>query len=242
MKASEYRNIFENEQFHWWYEGMKVIAVGLLEKYLPRKRELKILDAGCGTGGMMKVLSKYGTVFGIDNSPRAISLCQKQGIKRAIVGSVNNLSFPKNSFDLVTSFDVLCSQGIDVPVAIGEFARVLKPAGQVLIRVPAFEFFRGGHDVVVHSVHRFSKNEIEDLLNEQGFRIVFFSYANFFLSPFVLAKRWITRNATRPQSDVMTTNKALNLILKQFLVVEGKIMKNLSLPFGVSAIVIGEKI
>ena len=63
MDPEEYASIYRLEQTHWWYVGMRRIALMLLEAYLPGKHGLKVLDAGCGTGGMMLALERYGQVF-----------------------------------------------------------------------------------------------------------------------------------------------------------------------------------
>ena len=56
MKAEEYEIMFKSEKDHWWYGGMEVISRALIEKFYPKGGAIKILDAGCGTGGMTKAL------------------------------------------------------------------------------------------------------------------------------------------------------------------------------------------
>ena len=65
MEIEEYKNIFELEGDHWWYRGMRKISFSLLNKYL-KNRNLKILDAGCGTGFnllKLKTLQKINPYF-----------------------------------------------------------------------------------------------------------------------------------------------------------------------------------
>jgi methylase of polypeptide subunit release factors len=59
MNHEEYEVMYQVEDHHWWYLGMECITCALLERALPQDREtrsLKILDAGCGTGAVMKYL------------------------------------------------------------------------------------------------------------------------------------------------------------------------------------------
>lgn len=79
MNISEYRNIFENEETHFFYRANHEIFISLLDQYLPKHKKLKILDAGCGTGLFAKKLEKYGVVTGADISSEAIKFSKKRG-------------------------------------------------------------------------------------------------------------------------------------------------------------------
>jgi hypothetical protein len=50
-------------------------------------------------------------------------------------------------------------------------ARVLKPGGLLLVRVPAFKALWGAHDEAVHSRHRYTRGELGALLRSQGFEL-----------------------------------------------------------------------
>src|SRR5438309_164976 len=112
MEPSEYDNIARLEQAHWWYVGMREIAAGLLARYciaapvgspVPARR---ILDAGCGVGGGLRWLSAFGKVTGIDLHPLAIQYSSRVSA-RVSRASVQALPFASETFDLVTSFEVL---------------------------------------------------------------------------------------------------------------------------------------
>ena len=79
MNLEEYEVMYQVEDHHWWYLGMEQITCHLLDRYLPRDRNraLKILDAGCGTGAVMKYLCRYGEVTGFDFSAEALRFSQK---------------------------------------------------------------------------------------------------------------------------------------------------------------------
>lgn len=240
MQASEYENIYLHERTHGWYRGMRAISLNLLERYLPRRAGLKILDAGCGTGGMMEAMAKYGRVFGFDNSPLAIKYCQKRGLKTVRQAKVERIPYQSGSFDLVTCFDVLYISGVDYKKAFKEFARVLKKKGILLIRLPAFSFLSGGHDAIVHTGHRFTAGEVIDAAQSAGLSVQFSSYANFFLFFPIFLSRILSR-FTIPKSDVGEMPLAINWLLEKLLVVEGMIMRRVSLPFGVSLFLVAQK-
>ena len=123
------------------------------------------------------MLSPFGQVFAFDLSPCALQFCQtrRMAVLRA---SVMALPFEDRSFDLITSFDVLYFKGIDDRVALEESARVLVPGGRMLIRVPAFDWLRGVHDVKVSTHHRYTLKELREKLVETGLKPEFINYAN----------------------------------------------------------------
>ena len=79
MNLEEYQIMHQVEDTLWWYKGMEIISRAVLEKNYSRGGKLKILDAGCGTGGVMKYLADYGNVTGLDISSYAQSRRGHQG-------------------------------------------------------------------------------------------------------------------------------------------------------------------
>ncbi|KKU90760.1 MAG: Methyltransferase type 11 [Microgenomates group bacterium GW2011_GWA1_48_10] len=243
MEISEYKNIYENEETHGWYQGMKYVSLALLDRFLERKQKLKILDAGCGTGMMIKALEKYGKVEGIDISPEAIKLCKKRGLKNVQIASVMKIPFKSESFDLVTSFDVIYHQQIVPNQAIREFSRVLKKGGVLLLRVPALEILRGSHDKVVHTASRFTLEEVNQLLENNHLKLEFSSYVNFFIFPLTLLTRMLSRrNFQGHTSDIGHLPTIVNLAVENLLKLETLFLRNaVTFPIGVSIIAVASK-
>lgn len=71
MEIEEYETMYRVEDGHWWYQGMKSLTLGILDKYVGRDGNLDILDAGCGTGAVMRYLAPFGNITGVDFSRRA---------------------------------------------------------------------------------------------------------------------------------------------------------------------------
>src|SRR5512143_3753111 len=192
MNLEEYEVMYQAEDHHWWYLGMEQITCSLLERALSAEREarsLKILDAGCGTGAVMKYLARYGEVTGFDFSAQALRFSQKRGHTRLAQASVQEIPFAHELFDLIVSFDVICERGVHDDQALSEFARILKPGGLVMLRLPAYDWLRGKHDVATHILHRYTRGEIGAKLRRSGFTPLCLSYANMFLFPIAAAKR-----------------------------------------------------
>ena len=106
MERDEYTRMFEAEERHWWYAGMRAISLALLEGALPAPGRLRILDAGCGTGNNLAHFARWGPSVGIDLSEDALRFCRERGVAAAR-GSLSELPFAPETFDCVTSLDVL---------------------------------------------------------------------------------------------------------------------------------------
>ncbi|GAX86851.1 conserved hypothetical protein [Lebetimonas natsushimae] len=96
-----------------------------LKEILPKDKKLKVLDVGCGKGVIINELKKeFPNIkfFGID------PVFEKENILK---GSVYNIPFNDNYFDIVMTFEVLQHTYIDS--ALKEIKRVLKNNGEIII-------------------------------------------------------------------------------------------------------------
>ncbi len=244
MNLEEYEVMYQVEDHHWWYLGMEQITCRLLDRCLPQTGStLKILDAGCGTGAVMKYLCRYGEVIGFDYAAEALRFSQKRGHARLIQASVLEIPFAHELFDLIVSFDVICERGVHDEQALSEFARILKPGGLVMLRLPAYDWLRGKHDVATHIFHRYTRDEIGAKLRRGGFTPLRLSYANMFLFPIALAKRLGERLFAPNQtgSDLTLDPGPLNRILGAILSAEAPLVSTVGLPFGLTVVALARK-
>lgn len=99
---------------------------------------LQVLDLGCGDGDLAVTLCRAGAeVTGLDEDPRMLHAARERQASEALSisfvrGDVNALPFADRSFDVVTAIAVLCFVP-DARTAIAEMARVLKPAGRLVV-------------------------------------------------------------------------------------------------------------
>ena len=236
--------MYQVEDHHWWYLGMEQITCRVLEHYLPRNRSaLKILDAGCGTGAVMKYLYPYGTVTGFDFSAEALRFSQKRAHTRLAQASVLEIPFVSDLFDLIVSFDVICEMGINDEQALLEFGRILKPGGLVMLRLPAYDWLHGKHDVATHISHRYTRGEIKARLKRSGFTPLRLSYANMFLFPVVVAKRLSERlfSPNQTGSDLTLDPGSMNGVLRSILSAEAPLVSAVGLPFGLTVVALARK-
>jgi len=96
----------------------------------------KVLEAGCGTGQTLSPLSERHETYGLDISKAALKLAQ-YNCRYPVLGSIFNMPFGDNTFDLVYNSGVIEHfRDPENVVAIKEMARVTKPSGKVIIIVP----------------------------------------------------------------------------------------------------------
>ena len=248
MEPSEYAQIAALEERHWWYTGMRASARALLQHALSTgksaTRPLAILDAGCGTGGGLRWLSAFGNVSGLDFHPLAVEAARTAS-DRVCRASVLAVPFAEASFDVVTSFDVLYHRAVaDDELALCEFARVLRPGGWLLLRVPAHDHLRGAHDVQVHTRHRYGRAELQAKLGQAGLTVYRLTYAGALLLLPARLRRGLQRRAaaaSHAHSDVSLPSPMVNTLLAAAMRLETVWLRRWDLPAGLSLMALARK-
>lgn len=243
MLKSKYENIFVHQDTYWWYKGMQEIHESLLTSYLSKKRkkDIKILDAGCGPGAALIYLAKYGNVIGVDISDEALQYAKKRGkVKK---GDLSSLPFADETFDIVTCFDVLYHKWVNRNKAFLEIKRVLKPGGIALVREPAFNWLHSSEDIASQTKHRFTAGEMKEAFGD-SFDILKLTYVNFFLFPFAFLKRLpevLRLKKKRGESDASNISPTINNMLFSIFSLEPFFLRFLNFPFGTSILCVVKK-
>jgi SAM-dependent methyltransferase len=256
MEREQYAVMARREDDHWWYAGMRRVALRVLDQALAGRSGLVVLDAGCGTGGTTARLTRYGRVVGVDLAWEALQPARDRGLDgRLARGDVQRLPFRDASFDAATSFEVVYHLGVaSDAAALAELRRVLKPAGLLLLRVPAHDWLRGAHDRLVHTRHRYSPGEVRTKLGQAGFRVEQLAWANSLLFPAAAAKRLLLERAppngaaepTSPEPaepDLWQPPGVLNATLESLVAAEGlALARGFSFPFGLSVLAVARAV
>ncbi len=138
-----------------------------------------MLDCGCGTGANLHLFAPYGAAYGFDLSMVGLQISRARGRTRVVRATAAFVPFGDNTFDLVTSFDVLYAlDDGDERKAVAEMWRVTRPGGFVLVNVAAMPILRGDHSVLSHELRRYTRSSLRALLTAAGFEIVHITYTN----------------------------------------------------------------
>jgi SAM-dependent methyltransferase len=241
MQSAEYEIMFCVEETHWWYRALHQLIFDSLERELPDWREKTILDAGCGTGVILKQLGNADKNVGVDIAAEAISLCQRRGLTNVRQADIAALPFDDASFDAVICSSVVYHQWVaDVTSAMRELGRVLRPDGLLFVNVPAFRFLHSAHDEAVMTARRFTKKEIRSLLVANGFAIRRLTYWTTLLFPLAVLAR--TLGGSKMGRDFESAETSLmHLFFAKIMTIELSLLRNVSFPFGVALFAVAKK-
>ena len=203
MLPAEYTRLAAVEDSAWYFFALH----GHVWRELSRRldAEAAVLDAGCGTGGLIRRLAprqKGWKWTGVDLSPLALELARDRcgAIADLRAGSVTALPFENAVFDAVVSADVLYHLDDDV-AALREFHRVLRPDGVLVVNVPAYRWLWSYHDEAVHGRRRYDRRELLQKVAWAGFVRGRATHWNLLPLPLIVARRKLFPPA-RSGSDV----------------------------------------
>jgi ubiquinone/menaquinone biosynthesis C-methylase UbiE len=167
------------------------------------KSRFTVLDVGCGGGrtvSKLAAMAVQGKAHGIDYSEDSVAASRRynaHGIRAGHVeihlANVGKLSFPDNTFDLVTGVETHFWWA-DIAAGLREIRRVLKPGGTLILIA---EVYKGADTLASRVCEKYASNtgmkmltpeEHRDLLTSVGFAGVRIDA--------LAAKGWITAQGT----------------------------------------------
>lgn len=237
MERIEYERLAAAEEKMWWLRGLHANLITILAGVACASPRAAILDAGCGTGGLLVRLGAArpeANLFGVDIDPGAARVAATKSGRPVCVGSVDRLPFADTSFDAILSADVLCHRGVDEAATLRGFRRCLRSGGVLVLNLPAYRWLYSDHDAAVDNARRYARAEVVRLLAEAGFAGVQAVYWNTFLFPLMVLRRKLwRRGATDPASDVELLPEPVERAFGAVMALENRLLgAGLSLPFG----------
>lgn len=241
MDQEIYRQMRAVEDTHWWFNGRKNIVAHLI-KSLHLPKTARLLDAGCGTGGNLELLARYGTVKGLEYDENAIHLARSRG-----VGEIFQASFPDQiplhgeKFDLVVLLDVLEHIEDDVET-LRVLGGLLDKDGRLLLTVPAFPFLWSKHDDLHHHKRRYTAHTLTQAIEAAGLKVHYCSYFNLWLFPVVALVRVVQKWFPPKDCDgeLSVPPRWVNTLLEKLFGSERFLLGRIRLPFGVSLIALAQ--
>ena len=236
------------EKNHWWFKSRREILINILEKIEISKKK-SVIDFGCGNGTNLKfIFNNYKEKFGIEidlfSFKKAKLSCPESTILNI---DLNDLSNIKQKFNLVAILDVLYHEKIKNPGIILKKAYDLNHInGYIMISEPAFNILHGYHSKFVKEKRRFKKEELEKIILNLNYKIIFSSYWGISIFTILFIKRriiepWFFNNKKYFKSDLIEL-PLINNILYFIISIENKLMKYFKYPFGSSIIILAKKL
>jgi ubiquinone/menaquinone biosynthesis C-methylase UbiE len=138
MPSQDTNNRTYYDDFSTWYERERGLGYhALIDRIeVDAVREFahgaRVLEAGCGTGLVLEKLARVAReAHGFDLSAGMVAKARARGLSVSL-GSVTQIPFRADSFDLVCSFKVLAHVP-DIELALRELARVTRPGGTLVL-------------------------------------------------------------------------------------------------------------
>jgi ubiquinone/menaquinone biosynthesis C-methylase UbiE len=223
-------------QVHWWYRARRALVTQMLAGELPPAA--RVIDVGCGTGDNLAALDAAagGPAMGVELSLYAIRHAPRspRGGVRVGVARAEHLPFPDACADLVTSMDVI--EHLDDAAALGDYRRVLRPDGKLLLTVPAYQWLWSDHDVWAAHRRRYSRRSLVSAVERAGFRPRCVTYFNSFLvPPAAVLRRTPARHLVKGEQDeVGAASPTVDRVMTGLATVERRWARHRRVPFGLS--------
>jgi SAM-dependent methyltransferase len=232
------------EATHFWFRGFRRFVEPVLADIAGGRRDLRLVDCGCGTGNNLGLLQPYGSAFGFDLTLSGAARAKASGYA-VVRADVIAIPFHADSFDIATSFDVLQCVDADI-AAVRSMASIVRPGGHVVLTLAAFDALRGDHAETWREVRRYTPASARRLVESAGLvaERVTFLFASLF--PMMAAVRGVQRllrpyRALRPDTDIGVPPAPLNAALTTLVIAEAALARRVPMPIGSSLLVVARK-
>jgi SAM-dependent methyltransferase len=235
------RQTHQAEERHWWYRGRRTVLDGVIAGLgLPPRA--RVLDAGCGSGRNMIEFADLGTVTGIELSETSVALARQRDAGEIVSGSVLEMPFADDSFDLAVSLDVIEHLDDDL-TALRELRRTVAPGGALLVTVPAYQWLWSGHDEINHHHRRYTRRSLQRVASQAGWTQVRTTYFNSLLLPVAIVLRVLDRfnraKTTESSLDLWIPPAPVNWLLERPLALEAALIaRGGRIPVGLSLLAV----
>lgn len=235
------------ESKNFWFRSRSKIIEHLFSRFLQYSQKVDILEVGCGTGFVLKGLSKFKNfkLYGADLHIEGLKFA-KQRVPEAEFFQLDLRKIPfSEEFDAVGAFDVL--EHIDEDeLVIKNIYKALKPHGFFFVSVPQHKWLWSTQDDTSFHKRRYSKNELIKKLASVGFKVQYFTSFVFALLPLMIISRLRMKRkistVTEYDYGELGANVLINFLLSVFMFFDEVLIKfGFNLPVGGSLIVVARK-
>lgn len=212
-----------------------------VEQFLPYLGQ-RILEIGCGVGGIIELLGNRELIHGLDVEPEVLAYARERFQGRPecrfdlldiTQASPDQLaSLRENRFDSVVCINVLEHIRDDI-AALQRMEAVLQPGGTLALLIPAHLALYGPYDKVDGHFRRYGKTYLRTILLHTNLQVVRMHYFNAIGAMGWWVQYRLLRRSIHGQGQLGLMNRLLPLVR----VVE----KLLKPPFGLSLVAICRK-
>jgi SAM-dependent methyltransferase len=226
----------EEDRAHWWFQGRRAILLSELARCLPGGGR-RIAELGCGSGGMLEALARFGTAVGVETDPALRKHARARGLDVRPGSLPDDVPLEAGRWDVVCLLDVL-EHITDDAGALRACRRLLAPGGRLMVTVPAYAWLWSRHDELLGHRRRYTAGSLRAAAVAAGFAVERLTYFNTLLAPPIMAVRLARTALGRPGHDLGRPAPLVNRLLARSFAAEARLLRLVSLPFGISVLLI----
>ena len=240
--------MYAAEDRHFWFRHRNAVIARLLTPlWMQRGRAgARVLEVGCGTGNVLRVLENVCTgavIVGMEMFIEGLHFAKRRTSAGLVCGRIEHLPF-RRDFSLIGLFDVL-EHIPDDGAALRALHLQLETGGTLMITVPAHQSLWSRFDEASGHCRRYSSVALQEVLGSSGFHVEYLSPFMLPLFPLVwvsrrLGDRHASSDAVQRELDVPgVVNASLRAVLK----LEEPLLNGVRrLPLGTSLCAIARKV
>ncbi len=252
MQPEQFVLFAEIEQRHWWFVARQRIIHAVVIELLQPGTHSKIVDIGCGTGGILGGLADRYECTGIDASKDAMREAEHHYPHIRFLHTSDPAALEtRNAADLLLFLDVL-EHVRDDRSLLHDIVLTMRPGALLVIAVPADMALWSPHDKAVGHFRRYDAASLSTLWSNLPVRVRLLTPFNAYLYPMIRFARMLCRVKKKSwgesQTDFSMPPKFLNKLLTWIFSREEKrihvLLQGKGRPFhrGVSLLAVLERI
>ena len=224
------------EREHFWFSPRDTLLAEILNRIAPPAR--RIVELGCGTGRFISILQGPAElIMGVDAFENSIQAAASTG-KEAVWlrGDLCAMPVADESFDVAVSMDVL--EHVEPGPFLSEARRIVHNDGLLLLSVPAGRFLWSDADTAAGHRCRYTVKMLSGELTMNGWRMLGYTYYQFFLYPLMMLSRAVLKAKVRAERHPPVS---LNRFFRAVNTAEVRLFSRACLPFGSSLVMWAKK-
>lgn len=221
---------------HWWYQARLEIIDRVLTSHLSKNTPKTILEIGAGSGVNIGRLQQFGKVDAVEMHEGGRELIRNNfSDVETRDGSLPDPEvFAEKNYDVVCMFDVL--EHVDQhQEALESIRGHINDDGRLFITVPAYQWLWSQHDVAMHHHRRYTRNTLQEVLGNAGWKVDRIGYFNTCLFPLALVAR-IKDLIFKPEisTGINLPSDFVNSVFRRIFSSEANRVSKGGYPFGLS--------